>query len=49
MGLIVCVLVLITGHIARSVDEIFPTCDSFPLAGLIEALLVRPSVLGRIG
>lgn len=49
MGLIVSVLVLITRHIAGAVDEVFAAGDPLSLARLIEALLVRTGVLGRVG
>lgn len=45
---VVGVLVLVAGHIARLVDDVLATGNAFALAGLVKTLLGRASVLGRI-
>lgn len=49
MYIIVSVLVLIAGHVSRVIDDVLPACDSFSFARLIETLLRRSGVFGRVG
>lgn len=48
MSLIISVLVLVPSHVSRSIHNILPASDSLALARVIEALLMRTGVLGRV-
>lgn len=48
MSFIVRVLVLIAGHIATAIWNIFAASDSLALAGIIESLLGTARVLGSV-
>lgn len=45
---VVSVLMLVAGHVARLVDDVLATGNALSLARFIESLLRRAGVLGRV-
>lgn len=48
MGLVVGVLVLVSGHVARGIDDVFPSRDTFSFTGLVKPLPVGSCVLASV-
>lgn len=48
MRLVEGVLVLVAGHVARAVDEVFPAGDALALPALVEPLLVGAGILASV-